>query len=355
MVGISSSTPWGNVASQTQDSNKGFFNLDSEVPSPPKSRSFKDVLLGSSGDTLPYITQTTFNGMLVVLISDNKVLKPVSPFRFMLVGKFGIRQPNLDAIRAFFVLHALGSIFGRPLQTNQATASRTRPSVARVLVEVDITKKHAKEVWVGSKALGYLQKVEFEKFPNFCNHCKSHDHAVSECFKLHSELKKISNNSTRKVGIAATANDKTENLAPVLQDENLSNVEKVGNDTIIASENMMLLDKSNNSPVKDLVNEKHTEDYKSDKGNEYMEECEEGEYIPSNNPMGSEDLNGNKGNVDSHMKTSSSSTFHNVTKMNEEEGSPKMNKKKKKKNGKAPLLDTPLSTRAQANTKSSND
>ncbi|KAL0928426.1 hypothetical protein M5K25_000307 [Dendrobium thyrsiflorum] len=49
------------------------------------------------------------------------------------------------------VLHALGSIFGRPLQTDQATASRTRPSVARVLVEVDITKKHTKEVWNESK------------------------------------------------------------------------------------------------------------------------------------------------------------------------------------------------------------
>ncbi|KAI0495921.1 hypothetical protein KFK09_022228 [Dendrobium nobile] len=88
------------------------------------------------------------------------------------------------------VLHALGSIFGRPLQTDQATASKTRPSVARVLVEVDISKKHPKEVWVGSKAYGYMQKAEFERVPEFCNHCKMHGHAVTECFKLNPDLKK---------------------------------------------------------------------------------------------------------------------------------------------------------------------
>ncbi|PKU82306.1 hypothetical protein MA16_Dca019577 [Dendrobium catenatum] len=91
------------------------------------------------------------------------------------------------------VLHALGTIFGRPLQTDQATASRTRPSVARVLVEVDISKKHPKEVWVGSKAFGYLQKAEFEKIPDFCTHCKVHGHANVDCFKLHPEFKKTAN------------------------------------------------------------------------------------------------------------------------------------------------------------------
>ncbi|KAH0464012.1 hypothetical protein IEQ34_006798 [Dendrobium chrysotoxum] len=34
---------------------------------------------------------------------------------------------------------------------DQATAPKTRPLVATVLVEVDITKKHAKKIWVGSE------------------------------------------------------------------------------------------------------------------------------------------------------------------------------------------------------------
>ncbi|PKU86355.1 hypothetical protein MA16_Dca002186 [Dendrobium catenatum] len=41
-----------------------------------------------------------------------------------------------------------------------------------------------------------VSEVEFEKVPDFYNHCKSHSHAVSEFFKLHPELKKVFNNST---------------------------------------------------------------------------------------------------------------------------------------------------------------
>ncbi|KAI0527418.1 hypothetical protein KFK09_003018 [Dendrobium nobile] len=362
MAGGSSSTPWGNVASQIQDPNKGFFNLDSEVPYPTKSRSFKDVLSISAGDILPSLTQTMFNGLSAILISNDEVLKLASPFRFTMVGKFGVWRPNLDAIRAFFgnlklsVLHALGLIFGWPLQTDQATASRTRPSVAQVLVEVDITKKHAKKVLVGSKAFGYLQKVEFKKVPDFCNHCKAHGHAVSECFKLHHELKKVSNNSTRMVGNADAAIEKAEITTPVTRGENHSNVERVGNDPIIALDNIVVLDKSPSiSPVKELVNnEKHSKESEEipnifisidsmlnnvespnlmlnteniEKGKEYMEECEEGEYIPSKNLIISVDKFDNKGSGD---VASSSATIENG-KTNEEEGSLKMQKKKKRK------------------------
>ncbi|KAI0503720.1 hypothetical protein KFK09_014659 [Dendrobium nobile] len=96
------------------------------------------------------------------------------------------------------VLHALGSIFGRPLQIDQATANRSRPSVARVLVEIDITKKHPKEIWIGSDKCGYLQKVDYEKVPDFCLHCKVHGHAFQECFVAHPHLKKKPEETQKK-------------------------------------------------------------------------------------------------------------------------------------------------------------
>ncbi|PKU83181.1 hypothetical protein MA16_Dca024566 [Dendrobium catenatum] len=88
------------------------------------------------------------------------------------------------------VLHALGSIFGRPLQTDQATANRSRPYIARVLVEIDITKKHPKDIWIGSENFGYLQKVDFEKVHDFCLRCKIHGHAIHDCFVAYPQLKK---------------------------------------------------------------------------------------------------------------------------------------------------------------------
>lgn len=81
MVGDPSSTPWGNVASKAQDPNKGFFILDSGALSPIKSRSFKEVLSRSNtGDTLPSLNQSTFNGVPTILLSDEEVLKFASPF-----------------------------------------------------------------------------------------------------------------------------------------------------------------------------------------------------------------------------------------------------------------------------------
>ncbi|PKU61327.1 hypothetical protein MA16_Dca027410 [Dendrobium catenatum] len=52
-MGDPSSTSWGTVASNAHKPNKGFFSLEAGASSPPKSRSFKEVLAGSSA-ALPY-------------------------------------------------------------------------------------------------------------------------------------------------------------------------------------------------------------------------------------------------------------------------------------------------------------
>ncbi|KAI0507675.1 hypothetical protein KFK09_013802 [Dendrobium nobile] len=99
----------------------------------------------------------------------------------------------LNLLLHFFnshILFGLASVFGRPLQTDQATASLSRPSVARVLVKLDVTKKHPHEIWLGYEMNGYFQKVEIENLPIFCSHCKMHGHAINECFRLHPNLRK---------------------------------------------------------------------------------------------------------------------------------------------------------------------
>ncbi|KAL0926181.1 hypothetical protein M5K25_002387 [Dendrobium thyrsiflorum] len=245
MVGGSSSTPWRNALIHAVVKNRGFFSTDADgQTSPSHSRSFKEVLSAgsTSSDILPTLSQGVFNGCRPNLDMIRNFFCNLKLSGFFFVGLLDSRHVaiqlsnDLDysrvfARRSYFinfyqmhilkwtpffdiqeespivpvwisfpnlrlhifnpkVLHALGSVFGWPLQTDQAIASRTRPSLARVLVEVDITKKNAKEIWVGSKAFGYLQKVEFEKIPDFCSHCKMHGHALHECFKLHPNLKK---------------------------------------------------------------------------------------------------------------------------------------------------------------------
>lgn len=99
------------------------------------------------------------------------------------------------------VLFAIGSIFGRPLQVDQAIASLTRPSLARILVEIDITKQFPKDIWLGSDLNGYYQEVQFENFPTFCSHCKLFGHLHSHCYALHPYLRKkkdVPNNGVPK-------------------------------------------------------------------------------------------------------------------------------------------------------------
>ncbi|KAI0501240.1 hypothetical protein KFK09_016183 [Dendrobium nobile] len=116
------------------------------------------------------------------------------------------------------ILFGLASIFGRPLQMDQATASISRPSVARVLVELDVSKKYPNEIWLGSEVKGYFQKVEIENLPIFCSFCKMHGHAASECFKKFPNLRVPKKSNTQADEVCAEKGkeillEHTENLS----------------------------------------------------------------------------------------------------------------------------------------------
>ncbi|KAI0528861.1 hypothetical protein KFK09_001404 [Dendrobium nobile] len=87
-------------------------------------------------------------------------------------------QPHFFAPR---ILFGLGELFGKPLKIDEATSVGSRPSIARVLVEIDITKNYPKQVWLGSDLLGYAQEVVFDDFPHFCGVCKKLGHISGKC------------------------------------------------------------------------------------------------------------------------------------------------------------------------------
>ncbi|KAH0449134.1 hypothetical protein IEQ34_022934 [Dendrobium chrysotoxum] len=65
------------------------------------------------------------------------------------------------------------------------------PKLHKVLmVGLDISKKHPKEIWIGFELNGYQHKVEFESLPIFCSYYKKYGHCNSECFNLHPHLYK---------------------------------------------------------------------------------------------------------------------------------------------------------------------
>ncbi|XP_071933880.1 uncharacterized protein [Coffea arabica] len=74
-------------------------------------------------------------------------------------------------------LFKLGSLIGRPLQVDSATLNLKRPSVTRLLVEVDVAKSTAPRIWIGDVDDGHWQKVEYEEWPKFCSFCEKVGHS----------------------------------------------------------------------------------------------------------------------------------------------------------------------------------
>ncbi|KAH0466663.1 hypothetical protein IEQ34_003901 [Dendrobium chrysotoxum] len=110
MTTTSSLNPW--IACKPTDTGKSM-GL-SGVSSNSNSRSFKDVVAGGSSSSSP---------------------------------KLDLVQTSLKA-----------SIFGRLLQIDQAMAFISHPSVARILVEMDVFKKHPKEICLVLQNLGTYKK-----------------------------------------------------------------------------------------------------------------------------------------------------------------------------------------------------
>ena len=75
------------------------------------------------------------------------------------------------------------SSIGTPLAMDVATNGRTRPSMAKVRVEIGLLKSHPENVLVGledeeSPLRGYYQKLEYENIPKYCKHCRKLVHNV---------------------------------------------------------------------------------------------------------------------------------------------------------------------------------
>ncbi|PKU59645.1 hypothetical protein MA16_Dca020843 [Dendrobium catenatum] len=80
------------------------------------------------------------------------------------------------------------SIFGKTLKIDNATSSGSRPSVARILVELDVTKKYLDKIWIGPDTIEYVQSVSLEDFSMYYTHYYSLGYLKAECRSLHSNF-----------------------------------------------------------------------------------------------------------------------------------------------------------------------
>ncbi|XP_058764506.1 uncharacterized protein LOC131637957 [Vicia villosa] len=89
-----------------------------------------------------------------------------------------IKLPNLPLqMWGASNLGKIGSAVGKPMFTDECTANKLRISYARILVEIDITKKQKESVTIkdceGNK---FNQPIEYEWKPKYCDTCQKVGH-----------------------------------------------------------------------------------------------------------------------------------------------------------------------------------
>uniref|UniRef100_M1D8N9 Ta11-like non-LTR retroelement protein n=1 Tax=Solanum tuberosum TaxID=4113 RepID=M1D8N9_SOLTU len=90
-----------------------------------------------------------------------------------------------------FITPLLESV-GKVLYLDTTSIKRTRASMAKVKVQVDLTKARPRHVWIGldeeDLTIGRWQPIEYENIPPYCAYCKHQGHMIGDCnFKIRDE------------------------------------------------------------------------------------------------------------------------------------------------------------------------
>ncbi|XP_059288170.1 uncharacterized protein LOC132041477 [Lycium ferocissimum] len=102
----------------------------------------------------------------------------------------------------FFIkesLFTMAKTVDKPLHVDMEMKNKSRPSCAKVKVEVDLLKDLPKRINVGMRRLGTGDiiawiDIKYDYMPKYCKSCRLQGHNVKECFVLHPVLKPVKEN-----------------------------------------------------------------------------------------------------------------------------------------------------------------
>jgi len=82
-------------------------------------------------------------------------------------------------------LREIARAVGTPLLIDNATTKRLFGHYARILVDMDLSRKLFHEIVVEREGFSFTLEVAYERLPDFCTHCHSIGHDVSACRRLY--------------------------------------------------------------------------------------------------------------------------------------------------------------------------
>jgi hypothetical protein len=91
------------------------------------------------------------------------------------------------------ILKEIASAVGTPIDIDGPTRNRTFGHYARILVDIDLSKRTFDEIRVERDGFAFKIEVQYERKPLFCHHCFAIGHDVSTCRWLHPQPPKDKN------------------------------------------------------------------------------------------------------------------------------------------------------------------
>jgi len=95
-------------------------------------------------------------------------------------------------------LREIASVVGTPLVLDNATLKRLFGHYARILVDIDFSKKIFHEIIVEREGASYPVEVIYERIPDFCSHCQTLGHDVTNCHWLYPRKEVMSKDEVAK-------------------------------------------------------------------------------------------------------------------------------------------------------------
>ena len=78
-------------------------------------------------------------------------------------------------------LKEIASAVGTPIDIDGPTRNRSFGHYARILVDIDLSKKAYDEVLVERDSFAFMVEIQYERRPLFCHHCYSIGHNITTC------------------------------------------------------------------------------------------------------------------------------------------------------------------------------
>ncbi|KAL0288045.1 UNVERIFIED_CONTAM: hypothetical protein Sradi_7109000 [Sesamum radiatum] len=113
-------------------------------------------------------------------------------------------------------LFTVAAKIGKPLRMDEPTADLSRPDLARVCVEIDLTAPKVQAVHLQINGKTYRQQVIYENCPPYCTFCNHLGHDMSVCISKHYTGANLNEKEPRTTGHTSSTNEDTRDLRDII-------------------------------------------------------------------------------------------------------------------------------------------